>query len=269
MIYRFGDSTCSDHAQTGRGTRRWLSQVTGRGDPALAFAASAVTSAEILARALSRPAGVVVDNSSAARRSASRRIRRAENVSNAGIGLVIVGHRDPPGRLPHHVGAAGGRRSGDQAASAGGSTWSPTMASVVIIRPPTEAAFCSAQRTTLVGSMIPALTRSLNVAGLGVEAVVVLVLFQRLAGNDRAVFAAVGGDLAQRGQGGLADDLDPDALVVVVRPSASAGSARRAPGRRRRRERCLPRPPLGWRAGRHRRGPYAPSLRSRRRRRRG
>ena len=35
-----------------------------------------------------------------------------------------------------------------------------TAASVVISRPATEAASCSAVRTTLVGSMTPALTRS-------------------------------------------------------------------------------------------------------------
>ena len=38
--------------------------------------------------------------------------------------------------------------------------FSATSASVVSIRLATEAAFCSAVRTTLVGSMTPALTRS-------------------------------------------------------------------------------------------------------------
>jgi hypothetical protein len=39
-----------------------------------------------------------------------------------------------------------------------GSGFSATMASVVTDKPATDAASCSACRTTLVGSMIPALT---------------------------------------------------------------------------------------------------------------
>src|SRR5271166_3176266 len=42
------------------------------------------------------------------------------------------------------------------------SGFSATIASVVTSRPATDAASCSAVRTTLVGSMMPALTRSLN-----------------------------------------------------------------------------------------------------------
>ena len=41
-----------------------------------------------------------------------------------------------------------------------GSGFSAIMASVVSSRPETDAAFCSAVRTTLVGSMTPALIRS-------------------------------------------------------------------------------------------------------------
>jgi hypothetical protein len=43
---------------------------------------------------------------------------------------------------------------------AAGAGSSPIMASVVIIRPATEAAFCSATRTTLAGSIIPISIRS-------------------------------------------------------------------------------------------------------------
>lgn len=49
-----------------------------------------------------------------------------------------------------------------QAASTGGPTWSPGMALVVIINPPIDAAFCNAQRTTLVQPRISALTKYLN-----------------------------------------------------------------------------------------------------------
>src|SRR5216683_3722495 len=55
----------------------------------------------------------------------------------------------PPGGIP---GAADPRSSG----------FSATMHSVVSSRLATEAAFCSALRTTLVGSMIPAFIRSSN-----------------------------------------------------------------------------------------------------------
>ena len=43
-----------------------------------------------------------------------------------------------------------------------GSGFSATIASVVINNPATDAASCRACRTTLVGSMMPAWTRSVN-----------------------------------------------------------------------------------------------------------
>ena len=55
------------------------------------------------------------------------------------------------------------------------SGFSATIASVVTSRPATEAASCSAVRTTLVGSMMPAAHQVLELAGLRVEAPVVLV----------------------------------------------------------------------------------------------
>ena len=96
------------------------------------------------------------------------------------------------------------------------SGFSATIASVVTSRPATEAASCSAVRTTFVGSMMPAFDQILELAGLRIEAVVVLVLLQRLAGDHRAVFAGILGDLPQRSLDRLADDLDAEALVVVV-----------------------------------------------------
>jgi hypothetical protein len=46
------------------------------------------------------------------------------------------------------------------AAGASGSGLSATSASVVSSSPAIDAAFCSAERVTLAGSMMPALTRS-------------------------------------------------------------------------------------------------------------
>ena len=60
------------------------------------------------------------------------------------------------------------------------------------------------------------LDQVLELAGLRVEAEVIAVVLQRLAGGHGAIFAGVLGNLAQRGLDRLADDLDPEALVVVV-----------------------------------------------------
>jgi transglutaminase-like putative cysteine protease len=113
--------------------------------------------------------GFTVLSSSAARRRASRRIRRAENVSGS-VSSVIRGPLGTARRHGRTVTAAGIRLfrqyaiSGEDVASPGPvlSRWSPTIASVVIISAPTDAACCRADRTTLVGSMIPAFTMSLN-----------------------------------------------------------------------------------------------------------
>ena len=76
--------------------------------------------------------------------------------------------------------------------------FSATIASVVISRPATEAASCSAVRTTLVGSMMPSLKRSPYVAGLRVVAEGVVLVLEDLADDDRAVDAGVLDDLARR-----------------------------------------------------------------------
>jgi len=51
---------------------------------------------------------------------------------------------------------------GSAAAPVFSSGFSVTSASVVSIKPATDAAFCKAQRTTFVGSMMPAFIRSSN-----------------------------------------------------------------------------------------------------------
>ena len=93
---------------------------------------------------------------------------------------------------------------------------SATIASVVMSRPAIDAAFCSAARTTLVGSMMPFFIMSHVFAGLRVEAVAVLILLEDLADDDRAVLARIEGDLAGRSRERLADDLDAGLLVVVA-----------------------------------------------------
>jgi hypothetical protein len=96
------------------------------------------------------------------------------------------------------------------------SGFSATIASVVTSRPATDAASCSAVRTTFVGSTMPALTRSLNSPVRAIKAVVVLVLVKDLAGDHRAIFSSVLSNLTQRHLDRLAHDLDAKALVVVV-----------------------------------------------------
>src|SRR5712691_5632006 len=54
-------------------------------------------------------------------------------------------------------------------------------------------------------------------AVLGIEAVIVLLLVEDLADNDRAVLARVDGDLARRPGERLAHDVDAGFLVVVLR----------------------------------------------------
>src|ERR1700726_4612060 len=65
---------------------------------------------------------------------------------------------------------------------------SATMASVVIRSPAIDAAFCSAARTTLVGLMMPLVTRLTYSPVWGVEAVRVLVLIKNLASLVRQFF---------------------------------------------------------------------------------
>ena len=93
---------------------------------------------------------------------------------------------------------------------------SAMAASVVIIRPATEAASCSAVRTTLAGSMTPLLHHVDVLVGLGVEAEGWPTRLQHLADHDRAFDAGVLGDLADRGLQRAAHDGDAGFLVVVV-----------------------------------------------------
>ena len=93
---------------------------------------------------------------------------------------------------------------------------SATIASVVTSRPATDAASCSASAHDL-GRVDDAGLHHVDIlAGLGVEAVVGVVLVEQLADDDRAVDAGVLGDLAHRRLQRAADDVDADLLVVVV-----------------------------------------------------
>src|SRR5262249_59768065 len=95
-----------------------------------------------------------------------------------------------------------------------GSGRSATMPSVVINNPAIEAASCSATRTTLVGSMMPAVTISLYSPDWASYEVRVALVGQ-LTDNDRPVSTGILRDLANRRLDRLADDLDPDPLVAV------------------------------------------------------
>ena len=91
---------------------------------------------------------------------------------------------------------------------------SQIMASVVSIKALIEAAFCRAERVTLVGSMTPAFTRSSYSAGGGVVAEVGFLACADLLDDDGAFPAAVADDLANRLLAGAADDVDADLLVA-------------------------------------------------------
>jgi hypothetical protein len=73
---------------------------------------------------------------------------------------------------------------------------SATMASVVIMRPATDAASCRATRTTLAGSTMPAFSMSTYLFGLSVEAVSLRLVLKHLADDDRTLHARVLRDLA-------------------------------------------------------------------------
>ena len=114
---------------------------------------------------------------------------------------------------------------------------SATMASVVMSRPATDAAPCSAARTTLVGSMMPFGHHVDVLARLRVEAVAILILLQDLSDDDGAVLACVEGNLASRRADRLTNDLHTRPSGHRLRPSASpapwwrADSATPPPGR--------------------------------------
>ena len=95
------------------------------------------------------------------------------------------------------------------------SGFSATIASVVTSRPATEAASCNAVRTTLVGSTMPAFTRSLN-SPLCASKPQLSSFLSRIPSDHRAILTGILGNLPQRGLHRLAHDLDAEALIVVV-----------------------------------------------------
>ena len=91
---------------------------------------------------------------------------------------------------------------------------SATIASVVRMFLAIEAAFCSAERVTIVGSMTPALTRSPYSPVSAFEALAGLQAAD-LLDHDRALEPGVLGDLADRLLERAADDLRARRLVGV------------------------------------------------------
>jgi len=87
------------------------------------------------------------------------------------------------------------------------------MTSVVNIKPATEAAFCKAERVTLVGSMIPAFKRSSYSSVLALNPILLLRSFTCL-NYDTTFKTGIDGDLTQRLFKGLLYDLDAEFLVV-------------------------------------------------------
>ena len=92
---------------------------------------------------------------------------------------------------------------------------SATIASVVTSSPATDTAPCSAVRTTLVGSMTPALNMLTYSAFWASKPKLTSFWSSMLARDHRAVEAGILGDLAHRRLQGAAHDLDADLLVMV------------------------------------------------------
>ena len=130
------------------------------------------------------------------------RARPGRSPSNSRCGLVHPAHaaaRRPP-------------------AGAGFSSFFSTIiASVVRSRPAIDAAFCSAVRVTLVGSMTPACDQVLVRVGQRVVAEVLVLRLAHLLDDDRAFAARVlrrsCGRLLER----ATDDVDADLLVASRR----------------------------------------------------
>ena len=93
---------------------------------------------------------------------------------------------------------------------------SATIASVVRMFFAIDAAFCSAERVTIVGSVMPALTRSVDLARVDVQA---LARLRRadLVDDDRALEARVRRELAERLLERADDDLRTRPLVALER----------------------------------------------------
>ncbi|SUH40281.1 Uncharacterised protein [Salmonella enterica subsp. enterica] len=89
------------------------------------------------------------------------------------------------------------------------------MHSVVIIRPATEAAYCSAERVTLVGSRIPIIDHVAVFFSCCVVTVVTVAAFNGVSDNRR-LFAAVQHDLTQRSFHCAQRNFDTHVLVFVL-----------------------------------------------------
>ena len=97
---------------------------------------------------------------------------------------------------------------------------SATIASVVRMFLPIDAAFCSAERVTIVGSMMPLLTRSSTSPRVDVQALALLGR-AHLLDDDRALEARVVGELAERLLERAEDDLRARLLVALERRRAA------------------------------------------------
>src|SRR5579872_922526 len=162
------------------------------------WAASSVTSIEICASTFSRPRGDVVFNSSAARRKASRRNSREVITSNAGSGRSCSATSEV--QVTHATArwAAGGRS---------------------LLRPFSHHRLGSDHQRSdrrrvlqcgphdLGGVDDAGLHQVLELAGLRIEAPVVLRLVEDLARDHRTILAGVLRDLTQRHLHRLAHDL--------------------------------------------------------------
>ncbi len=143
-------------------------------------------------------------------------------------GRVVRRPSGPPGSTTHrspliHPAHAAARRRPAPASLPSRST---TTHSVVSSSPAIDAAFCSAVRVTLVGSMTPAFTRSSYVSVCGVVAEVPLLRLPDPRHDDGALGARVLRDLPDRLLERAAHDLDADLLVLGARESCSERALR-------------------------------------------
>ena len=93
---------------------------------------------------------------------------------------------------------------------------SEIAASVVTSRPATDAASCSAVRTTLVGIDHAGLDEVFVNVRRRVEAHILVAAVEQLARYDRAVMAGILDDLTQWRIESLAHDIDTASLVVIL-----------------------------------------------------
>ena len=181
--------------------------------------------------------------------------RQRNRIHTLAVGIVLQGRGErPPSKLRgprFNRGSPGGintcrhpcrRRHGRCFFFSG---LSVIMASVVSISPATEAAFCRANRTTLVGSITPAANKVFISLGGGIVAVVVFA-FQDLVQHHRTFLSGIVGDLPQGFLQGAFQDLNA-VFLFALGNLPCPGHRGSAPGPLRRPARCLlPRRP-GWR----------------------